>query len=113
MGKHINCKSGEWNRLTNSEQEFVKKGNEVIDALDRLSMVAIKELLPCKLSDMSSLDEKELEMYNTLMNLYKDSVAYVRLFDTIVVENANQMNSIERKIDKILEKLDQKEMEKK
>ena len=113
MGKHINCKSGEWNRLTNSEQEFVKKGDEVIDALDRLSMIAIKELLPCKLSDMSSLDEKELEMYNLLMGLYKDSVAYVRLFDTIVVENANQMNSIERKIDKILEKLDQKEIEKK
>lgn len=105
MGKHIDCKSGEWNRLTNSEQEFVKKGNEVIDALDRLSMVAIKEILPSKLSDMSSLDEKELEMYNTLINLYKDSVAYVQLFNTVVVENANQMNSIEKKIDKILEKL--------
>jgi hypothetical protein len=113
MGKRINCKSGEWNRLTNSEQEFVKKGDEVIDALDRLSMIAIKEFLPCKLSDMSSLDEKELEMYNLLMGLYKDSVAYVRLFNTVVVENANQMNSIDRKIDKILGKLYKKEMEKK
>ncbi len=112
MGKRINCKSGEWNRLTNSEREFVEKGNEVIDALDRLSMIAIKELLPSKLSDMSNLDEKELEMYNTLMNLYKDSISYVRLFDTIVVENANQMNSIERKIYKILEKLEKNEEKK-